>query len=86
MNAAAVGISLSAVIGILLLIAVKGLSHFWPADVAQITFTDQNNQLQSIYGELIELDVVPVKQFLESGGNPEWTKQGEAEMLSLIHI
>ena len=80
MNAAAVGISLSAVIGILLLIAVKGLSHFWPADVAQITFTDQNNQLQSIYGELIELDVVPVKQFLESGGNPEWTKQGEAEM------
>ena len=80
MNAAAVGISLSAVIGILLLIAVKGLSHFWPADVAQITFTDQNNQLQSIYGELIELDVVPVKQFLESGGNPEWTKPGEAEM------
>ena len=36
--------------------------------------------MQSIYGELIELDVVPVKQFLESGGNPEWTKPGEAEM------
>lgn len=80
MNAAAVGISVSAVIGILLLIAVKGLAHFWPADVAMISFNDKNGQPQTVYGELIELDELPVKQFLESGGNPSWTKDGESRM------
>lgn len=80
MNAAAVGISVSAVIGILLLIAVKGLAHFWPADVAMISFNDKNGQPQTVYGELIELDELPVKQFLESGGNPSWTKDGESFM------
>ena len=64
MNAAAVGISVSAVIGILLLIAVKGLAHFWPSDVAMISFNDKNGQPQTVYGELIELDELPVKQFL----------------------
>ena len=80
MNAAAVGISVSAVIGILLLIAVKGLAHFWPSDVAMISFTDQNGQPQTVYGELIELDQLPVKQFLESGGDPSLTKAGESRM------
>lgn len=80
MNAAAVGISVSAVIGILLLIAVKGLAHFWPSDVAMISFNDKNGQPETVYGELIELDELPVKQFLESGGNPSWTKDGESRM------
>ena len=80
MNAAAVGISVSAVIGILLLIAVKGLAHFWPSDVAMISFNDRNGQPQTVYGELIELDELPVKQFLESGGDPSWTKAGESRM------
>ena len=80
MNAAAVGISVSAVIGILLLIAVKGLAHFWPSDVAMISFTDKNGQPQTVYGELIELDQLPVKQFLESGGDPSLTKAGESRM------
>lgn len=80
MNAAAVGISVSAVIGILLLIAVKGLAHFWPSDVAMISFTDKNGLPQTVYGELIELDQLPVKQFLESGGDPSLTKAGESRM------
>ena len=80
MNAAAVGISVSAVIGILLLIAVKGLAHFWPSDVAMISFNDKNGRPQTVYGELIELDQLPVKQFLESGGDPSWTKAGESRM------
>ena len=80
MNAAAVGISVSAVIGILLLIAVKGLAHFWPSDVAMISFNDKNGQSQTVYGELIELDELPVEQFLESGGNPSWTIAGGARM------
>ena len=74
MNAAAVGLSISAVIGILLLIAVKGLAHFWPADVDLITYTTESAQVQQVFGEFVELDQVSVEQFLESGGNPEWVQ------------
>lgn len=80
MNAAAVGVSVSAVVGIVLLIAVKGLAHFWPADVAKISFEDKNGQQQLIFGELIELDDLPVKQFLESGGSPNWVTEGDPRM------
>ncbi len=72
LNAAAVGISVTAVVGILGLIAFKGFAHFWPSDVAHIQFTDANGNAQQVYGELIELDSIPVQQFLEAGGNPQW--------------
>ncbi|MDA7785463.1 phosphate ABC transporter, permease protein PstA, partial [Pseudomonadales bacterium] len=80
MNAAAVGLSISAVVGILLLIAVKGLAHFWPSDVDLITYTTETAQVQQVYGEFVELDQVSVEQFLESGGNPEWV-QPNAEIM-----
>lgn len=80
MNAAAVGLSISAVVGILLLIAVKGLAHFWPSDVDLITYTTETAQVQQVYGEFVELDQVSVEQFLESGGNPEWV-QPSAEIM-----
>ena len=80
MNAAAVGLSISAVVGILLLIAVKGLAHFWPSDVDLITYTTETAQVQQVYGEFVELDQVSVEQFLESGGSPEWV-QPNAEIM-----
>ena len=39
LNAAAVSASLIIVLGLLLLIAVKGLSHFWPKSVIQVQYT-----------------------------------------------
>ena len=44
MNAAAVGISIAAVGGLLALIAVRGLAHFWPADIAEIQYLTANGQ------------------------------------------
>ena len=79
-NAAAVGISITAVVGILALIAVKGFSHFWPSDISLIEFTNQQGQHERVYGELVELDHIPVQQFLESGGNPLWVPQGATTM------
>ena len=40
LNAAAIGASLCALFGMLLLLFVKGLAHFWPADIAQIDYTN----------------------------------------------
>ena len=72
MNAAAVGISVTAVVGILLLLAAKGLAHFWPSDIALIEYETETGKAGQVYGELIELDTLPVEQFLESGGPATW--------------
>ena len=72
LNAAAVGISITAVVGLLLLIAVKGFAHFWPADITQINYTQLTAQgplSRVVYGEIVEQDSLPVQQYLESGGD-----------------
>ena len=80
MNAAAVGISITAVVGILTLIAVKGFAHFWPSDVSLIEYKNAQGMKERTYGELVEVDQLPVEQFLESGGNPAWVKDGQEIM------
>jgi len=55
LNAAAVSTSLIMVIGLLALIAVRGLGHFWPADVANIAYYEQGiQQTKSIIGEIVD--------------------------------
>lgn len=68
MNAAAVGISITAVVGLLLLIAVKGFAHFWPSDITRIDYQDGAQQ-RVVFGELVERDSLSVEQFLESSGS-----------------
>jgi phosphate transport system permease protein len=80
LNAAAVGISVTAVVGILLLLAVKGLAHFWPSDIALIQYETESGQPRYVYGELIEQDTLPVQQFLESGGPEAWVDQNAEVM------
>ena len=52
LNAGAVAISLIMVAGILGLIAVRGLGHFWPANVMQAQYND-NGTMQTVIGEKI---------------------------------
>jgi phosphate transport system permease protein len=80
MNAAAVGISIVAVVGVLALIAVKGFAHFWPSNVQTITYEDLDGAARSVFGELVELDAISTQQFLESGGNPDWVQEGQEEL------
>ena len=67
LNAAAIGASLCALFGMLLLLFVKGLAHFWPADIAQIDYTNTFGESGQLYGQIIEVESVPIEQFLESG-------------------
>ena len=72
LNAAAIGVSITAVTALLMLIAVKGFAHFWPADVTQINYreTTANGSTSLIaYGEIVEKDTLSVQQYLESGGD-----------------
>jgi phosphate transport system permease protein len=66
LNAGAVAISLIMVIGILGLVAVRGLGHFWPADVLQAQYNYQG-QSMTIIGELYDEKVDTAKRLRESG-------------------
>lgn len=76
MTAGAVSISLLSVIGLLLLIASRGLSFFWPSDIHQFEITDPNGKARTVIGEIYEVEKVPTKRLLESGVQFE-NQQGE---------
>lgn len=66
MNAGAVAISMIMVAGLLFLIAVRGLGHFWPKTVYEIEYDNGTNIVQ-IVGERVETEEVPRKRVVESG-------------------
>ncbi|MEH6583015.1 MAG: phosphate ABC transporter permease PstA [Halioglobus sp.] len=65
-NAAAVSISLIAVIGLVSLLAIRGFGHFWPADVLSATITYQGDK-SPILGEVVERVEVSREQLLDAG-------------------
>ncbi|OUR87177.1 phosphate ABC transporter, permease protein PstA, partial [Methylophaga sp. 42_8_T64] len=67
LNAGAVSISLVMVVGLLLLIAVRGLSHFWPADIMAIPYTEPGKEVITLVGEAIDSEVVSAKQLSRVG-------------------
>lgn len=71
MNAGAVAISVVMVIGLLALLAVRGLNHFWPKDVMQAMYSPPSefstDTTTEIIGEFVESEEVPVIQIISSG-------------------
>ena len=54
MNAGAIAIALIAVVGLLVLILSRGMSHFWPAQVYQFDVDGKN-----IIAEIVETETIP---------------------------
>ncbi|MGR0279036.1 phosphate ABC transporter permease PstA [Marinomonas dokdonensis] len=69
LNAGAVAISVIMVVGLLLLIAVRGLGHFWPADVMQATYSLPGEKSYTIAAERVESVEVTAAQLREAGVN-----------------
>ncbi|WP_191601647.1 phosphate ABC transporter permease PstA [Marinomonas algicola] len=69
LNAGAVAISVIMVIGLLLLIAVRGLGHFWPADIVEGRYALPGNEPYKIVAERVESVDVPSAQLVEAGIN-----------------
>ena len=67
LNAAAVSVSVVAVVGLLLLLAVRGFGHFWPADVAAIEYTIPGGASRRVVGEVVETEQVPIEQLRSAG-------------------
>jgi phosphate transport system permease protein len=67
LNAGAVSISLVMVVGLLLLIAVRGLSHFWPADIMELSYQEPGQESEVLIGERIDHETVPAQRLQLSG-------------------
>ena len=67
LNAAAVSASLLLVMGLLLLIGVRGFGHFWPLAVQEIVYQEANGQESLIAGQVREEEKVTAKRLRESG-------------------
>ena len=66
LNAGAVSISVVMVVGLLALIAIRGMGHFWPKAVYEIEYLD-NDEVIQIIGERVETEEVLKQRILESG-------------------
>ena len=67
LNASAVAVSIILVIGLLGLIAVRGLGHFWPNQVMLTTYNPPGQASQIVLGELVEAEDVSAAR-LEAAG------------------
>lgn len=61
LNAAAVTLSIIMVVGLISLIAVRGLGHFWPDPVVQFQYQEGDEQTL-ILGEIVGIETVPASQ------------------------
>ena len=59
LNAGAVSLSIIMVVGLVALIMVRGLGHFWPGNVAAFDYTDDDGSVIALAGEFIDTESVP---------------------------
>ena len=59
MSAGAVSIAVIMTLGLLTVIAVRGLGHFWPADVVRAQYNVPNQTNHVLIGEVVQAEEVP---------------------------
>ncbi|WP_425056181.1 phosphate ABC transporter permease PstA [Pseudomonas abyssi] len=85
MNGGAVAIAVIMTLGLLAMIAVRGLSHFWPADVVEAEYTIPGQPAITLIGEVTTREQVPTER-LHSAGlpvDPEKTEFMDRELLKV---
>ncbi|MGH8436244.1 MAG: phosphate ABC transporter permease PstA [Pseudomonas sp.] len=69
LSGGAVSIAVIMTLGLLLVIAVRGLGHFWPADLLQARYEVPGEAVHSLIGELVQAEEVP-RARLQGAGLP----------------
>ena len=67
LNAAAVSTCLIMVVGVLGLIFVRGVGHFWPSQVTQFSYQDDDGTVKTIIGEKLDTSVTPAAMAKSTG-------------------
>ena len=84
-SAGAVSISVIMTIGLLLLISVRGLGYFWPADLMQASYQIPGQEARLIVGELVQEEEVS-RARLKSAGFPVTDEGAEFMTRDLIKV
>ncbi len=67
LNAAAVSACLIMIVGVLALIVLRGIGHFWPAEVVRFSYQENNAQAKTIFAEIVDTSVTPATAAKISG-------------------
>ncbi|MCP1676676.1 phosphate transport system permease protein [Natronocella acetinitrilica] len=67
LNAGAVAICLVMVVGLLLLIATRGLGHFWPSNVMEFDYAAPGDEPVRVLGELSRSETMTAQAMREAG-------------------
>jgi phosphate transport system permease protein len=68
LNGAAVALSIIAVVGLLLVLAINGLGHFWPKDIMQANYILPGSEQEiKVVGELVDSVEVSSAQLISAG-------------------
>ena len=67
LNAAAVSASILLVIGLLMLIGIRGMGHFWPLAVQEIVYQQEDGKVVVLAGQIREKETVTARRLRESG-------------------
>ncbi len=85
MNAGAVSIAVIMTLGLLAVIAVRGLEHFWPADVIVADYHIPGEQPRVMAGEVVQAEEVP-RARLAASGLPVDVEGGEFMTRELLKV
>ncbi len=67
-NAAAVAVSVIAVLGLLSILAINGFGHFWPKDVIQAQYQEPGSEtVITVIGEVVDSEEISAQQLISSG-------------------
>ncbi len=67
LNAAAVSTSLIMIVGVLGLVAVRGVGNFWPHQVTRYSYQEAGKEPQTIIGEKVDSSVTPAAMAKSTG-------------------
>lgn len=85
MNAGAVAIAVIMTLGLLAVIAIRGMAHFWPADVVVADYQVPGGEFRLLAGERVQAEEVP-RARLAASGLPVAAEGGEFMTRELFKV
>ncbi|MCL7463012.1 phosphate ABC transporter permease PstA [Pseudomonas sp. NW5] len=85
LNAGAVAIAVIMTLGLLAVIATRGLGHFWPADVIEAEYRIPGQEARLMAGEVVQREEVP-RARLAASGLPVASEGGEFMTRQLLKV
>jgi phosphate transport system permease protein len=85
MNAGAVSIAVIMTLGLLAVIATRGLAHFWPADIVEAVYQVPGQEAKVMAGEITQIEEIP-RARLAASGLPVAAEGGEFMTRELFKV